>query len=66
MKPERVYGTFNRTHQKLLDTTGKQRNMVVFTNGHIYSGVRSLYLSPSGRRINKLLRLLKYVIPLRS
>lgn len=60
MKPERIYGTFNRTYQKLLGTPGKQRNMVVFTNGHSYLVVQSLYLSPSGRRISKLLRLIKY------
>ena len=65
MKPERIYGTFNRTYQNLLNTEGKQI-LVVFTNGHIYSGVRPLYLSPSGRRISKLLRLIKYLIPLRS
>ena len=58
MKPVRIYGTFNRTYRKLLDTPGKRRNMVVFTNGHIYSGVRLLHLSPRGRRIGKLLRVL--------
>ena len=57
MKPERLGGTFNRTQRKLVMTPANRRNMVIFTDGRLYVGVRSLHLSNAGRRISKLLRL---------
>ena len=57
MKPECLWGTFNRTHGKLVMTPANRRNMVVFIDGRLYAGVRSLHLSTAGRRISKLLRL---------
>ena len=58
MKPERIHGTFFRTHHKLINTIDYvRRKMVLFEDGHIYAGTRSLHLTPSGRRLHKLNRL---------
>lgn len=58
MKPERIRGTYYRTFRKLVSTVDYvRRRIVLFDEGHIYSGTRSLHLTPSGRRIQKLNRL---------